>query len=715
MALVQPFQVPRWPFIRDVGFFTLSVLILVGCLTDGKLTLIESGGLMILYIVYVTLVVGGNWWMNRKGQNKQLFANMGAGNVDDSMRDGTGRLSLPRASITGDRTPPIEWESDHEANATPDGQGLPPIDTLNTPGLGRAGHSRSRSRSSSLSSGVSERSHAPPTPTSISAATSRHVNTAFRASPNLRASDRPISDIPRPTFSLLGAIEFRDAINTLRKEGNAGGILTGRSELDGTIPLGSGESHREADFSDYFGPISPFSSAHYHSHVQPQHHGHRRRTDGRNKSVTGIPRSQLSLSESSPHEEITGGSRVIPLLSTSASQGARTLRSKSSSNIHQPHDLGVSRSSTTTGSHPEPVHELIATVSDSMPSASTPGACTPTHLGHRPVPSINLITAGDDNDDMLYEAGETHQLYPTSSVDDAQGSVRRRKRDTLRNVIHETFHVLFPALQGFRHKSLTGKVLGVFASPAILALTLTLPVVDDEAEGCSLNKRGIVLGDNEDLDSGNAERGQGIPYYGDTSKHFAASAGAGLHHLILDGGLPSPASGHGHYDHRHRDADHLDQGVDSAGDDPETNFKFGGGQELSSDGGSDGEALLFNKYLTAAQCVFGSLFCSSVFFCESISALLDFSHLILALRSRLRVVDLGNPYGHYCWTRRGRHSPLACGGWTEPILAIDQVFRGVLNGHDLDCCDRRCSGRYSESESTSAENPVVVIYNDSDP
>jgi sodium/potassium/calcium exchanger 6 len=617
MALVQPFQVPRWPFIRDVGFFTLSVLILVGCLTDGKLTLIESGGLMILYIVYVTLVVGGNWWMNRKGQNKQLFANTGTGDVDDSMRNGNGQLSLPRASISGDLTPLVEGESGHETNATADGQGLPLLDTLTTPGLGRTIYSRSRSRSSSLSSGVSERSHAPPTPTSISAATSRHVNAAFRASPNLRASDRPISDIPRPTFSLLGAIEFRDAINTLRKEGNAGGMLTGRSELDGTIPLGSGESHREADFSDYFGPISPFSSAHYHSHVQPQHHGHRRRADGRNKSVTGIPRSQLNLSESSPREEITGGSRVIPLLSTSASR----LRSKSSSNIHEHRDLGLSRSSTIGTDHPQLVNEHVERASDSLPSAGTPGTSTPTHLGHRPVPSINLITAGDDNEDMMYGAGETHQLYPADSGDAAQNSARTRKRDKLWNVVHETFHVLFPALQGFRHKSLTGKILGVFASPAILALTLTLPVVDDEAEGCSLNKRGIALEDDDDLAGGDAERGQGIAYNGDTSKHFAASAGAGLHHLILDGGLPSPASGHGHYDHRHRDADYLDREADGPGDDPELHTKFGGDQELSSDGGSDGQALLFNKYLTAAQCVFGSLFCSSVFFCKPVCVL----------------------------------------------------------------------------------------------
>lgn len=635
MALVQPFQVPRWPFIRDVGFFTLSVLILVGCLTDGKLTLIESGGLMILYIVYVTLVVGGNWWMNRKGQNKQLFATTGTANMDDSMRNGIGQLSLPRSSISDDLTPLEEAESEHGIRAVSDGQGLPPIDTLRTHGLGPTSHSRSRSRSSSLSSSVSERSHAPPTPTSISAATSRHVNAALRASPNLRASDRPLSDIPRPTFSLLGAIEFRDAINTLRKEGNAGGMLTGRSDLDGTIPLGSGESHREADFSDYFGPISPFSSAHYHSHVQSQHHGHRRRTDGRNKSVTGIPRSQLNLSESSPQEQITGGSRIIPLLATSASRGPRTSRSKSSSNIHEPRDLGLSQSSLVMTDHSQLVDEHVATASHSIPPADTPGFSTPTYLGHRPVPSINLITADDDNDDMPYEAGETHQLYLTHSSDNARDSVRERKRDKLWNVVHEAFHVLFPALQGFSHKSLTGKILGVFASPAILALTLTLPVVDDEAEGCSLNKRGIVLGDNENLDGGDAETGQGIAYNGDTSKHFAASAGAGLHHLILDGGLPSPASGHGHYDHRHRDAGYLDREAGHPGDDPEMHTKFGGDQELSSDGGSDGQALLFNKYLTAAQCVFGSLFCSSVFFCKPVSALLEVSPFHLRLSQRI--------------------------------------------------------------------------------
>lgn len=53
---------------------------------------------------------------------------------------------------------------------------------------------------------------------------------------------------------------------------------------------------------------------------------------------------------------------------------------------------------------------------------------------------------------------------------------------TLREVggaIHRTLHVLFPSLQGFKHKSILGMALAVLSAPSIFCLTLTLPVVDD--------------------------------------------------------------------------------------------------------------------------------------------------------------------------------------------------------------------------------------------
>jgi sodium/potassium/calcium exchanger 6 len=587
-------------------------MILVACLTDGKLTLIESGGLMLLYIIYVALIVGGNWWMDRRGRYKLATASR----LDDDGRNGTGRLALSVQAEHDEGSRSLDGIDAPAPSASESRRGsaafLTPLPN------GEPARPRSmRSRSSSLSSKDSNRSEVPPTPSSYNATTSRNLNTAFRASPNLSSQERPISDIPRPTFSLLGAIEFRDAINTLRKEGMA----SGRSDVDLWSGPHSGDSQQEADLSDYFGPITPYPSAHYHSHAS---HAHSRATSPshrklgrRNKSITGIPRSQLGEPEVGNVEEaLTGTSEVIPLLSTTpAAPILRGTRSKSISDIHAPSTLSIPDVPMKAPSNPSPLARELKGSEDAANATGTQSASA-TRKGHRPVPSINLIPADESVESTLVEGTSHHQPLLDDVTETHQKPHRRRKRDKVRHVIHETIHVLFPALQGFKHKSLTGKILGVFASPAIFALTLTLPVVDDEAEGCSLNKGGIVLTDDLPSDIDLETAGAISNVETDNSKHFAAHAGAGLHHLILDAGMPSPASGVQH-DHHHHQTDYFDHNpydpeggqVPVAGSDSE-------GRSIESQH-SDGRALLFNKYLTAAQCVFGPLFCSSVFFCES--------------------------------------------------------------------------------------------------
>jgi sodium/potassium/calcium exchanger 6 len=39
------------------------------------------------------------------------------------------------------------------------------------------------------------------------------------------------------------------------------------------------------------------------------------------------------------------------------------------------------------------------------------------------------------------------------------------------------YHTLFPSLHHFRSKTILGKIAAIFAAPAILVLTLTLPVI----------------------------------------------------------------------------------------------------------------------------------------------------------------------------------------------------------------------------------------------
>lgn len=72
MCIIRPFQVAPRPFLRDVGFFTAAVALLLFILRDGLLHEWEALMLIALYVVYVSVVVLGSWWERRQFRRKQF-------------------------------------------------------------------------------------------------------------------------------------------------------------------------------------------------------------------------------------------------------------------------------------------------------------------------------------------------------------------------------------------------------------------------------------------------------------------------------------------------------------------------------------------------------------------------------------------------------------------------------------------------------------------
>lgn len=66
MALIKPFQVNKFSFLRDVGFFTTAISLLLLVLLDGMIHAWEAGLLVLLYISYVTVVVISSWREKRR-------------------------------------------------------------------------------------------------------------------------------------------------------------------------------------------------------------------------------------------------------------------------------------------------------------------------------------------------------------------------------------------------------------------------------------------------------------------------------------------------------------------------------------------------------------------------------------------------------------------------------------------------------------------------
>ena len=70
MCIIKPFKVHRAPFLRDVGFFSVAVTLMLIILWDGKIEQWEAGALIVTYLVYVIVVVVSSWW-DRKRERKQ--------------------------------------------------------------------------------------------------------------------------------------------------------------------------------------------------------------------------------------------------------------------------------------------------------------------------------------------------------------------------------------------------------------------------------------------------------------------------------------------------------------------------------------------------------------------------------------------------------------------------------------------------------------------
>jgi sodium/potassium/calcium exchanger 6 len=74
MCIIKPFRVHRAPFLRDVGFFTVAVSLVLVILYDGEIRMVESGMLVGMYVVYALIVVVGSWWENRQQRIREREA-----------------------------------------------------------------------------------------------------------------------------------------------------------------------------------------------------------------------------------------------------------------------------------------------------------------------------------------------------------------------------------------------------------------------------------------------------------------------------------------------------------------------------------------------------------------------------------------------------------------------------------------------------------------
>lgn len=546
IAFIRPFHVPRHAFLRDVLFFTAAVIVLITVLHDGHLRLFESGGMVVLYVLYVLTVVVGNWWSRRRRREgkKDIL--------------GSGRSALQ--AVNGERPPSIRLPSSSLESAEDD--------TLIEPSSVRSTSPPPLDGSPSLRPALGrQRSH-----------------TLGSHLPVVEEIDYPV-DSPRATFSLLGAVEFRDVVNSLRRDHEGVSPAVGRSPLS-------------QDRTDYFGPVTALGHRRSASHG-PQRPGSIDTSGKRPRSSSQIkysPAGPSRLGRLSPHtrSRLAADSPDPP----SPNAIADSPRSRYEANPWAD-QLG----------HPPTPQTDSRDQSPSPPKPPRPRLNIPNDGPQKSVPSISII------DPAGLQSSPPQTALRTTASPLSFHHIRNESRFQVRRHIRRALRTLFPSLHHLPQKSYLGIFLGVTCVPAILALTLTLPVVDDGLQ----NEGAIALPTNEDEPLQDPEAG--LEEQDDGSDHrLSPHIGEELHHLVEAGFSPlrSPMAHFRHASMMRTSGLHSEQGspvegsLDGGVDPDDTKEAL---EEVLEE-----DLLGFSKSLTAVQCVLGPLFCSFIVFRRSISS-----------------------------------------------------------------------------------------------
>lgn len=483
MMLIAPFRVKPYPFMRDVGFFTVAVSMTMAYLIDGKLLFSECLSMIALYILYAATIIIGSWWQERRRQKRLRMANIRSEHSTgeqtyDSFSDTEGQTH----SVQTERSPmlgpfsAVEYDPDED----PFTQWASQQDAINN------GH---LSPHSGMSAAHSPLLHPIDLPTASSNGGGNTANSRllrFRAGVLAR-------------HSLLGAVEFRDVVRSLQQESSADRSM---------------EIFQSRDPERYL----PHPQ---HSHLQqlPQDEANNRR-HLRTKSLTRPHSSRLALSA---NDEVRASLvRSRSTIGSSADAGAMT---------------DVVRPTLEQIGQQAGLSSMAAAVDDPWKEHSPSDGCETEAM--LPPSVLPLDQVDDDDADGVAKAASTHpkpvlprlairQATMTSTDQDRIArqdskksldisSIRQRQRfespfaskEAFFRAIQRTRRALFPSLRHFREKSWLGIIIGIVTAPAILLLRLTLPVVDDSEE------QSLVKGEKKVHGSG-SESGQ-IRLAGDES------------------------------------------------------------------------------------------------------------------------------------------------------------------------------------------------------
>ncbi|KAI5848656.1 Sodium/calcium exchanger protein-domain-containing protein [Morchella snyderi] len=446
MAIVHPFKVGKKSFVRDVSFFIVAVLFGIFFLADGQIQMWECVVMVVFYLFYVCFVVVWHWVSQSRKKRRRLERNVREHYtapeeeenllVDDDDEDGG----------VGRETDGL-LASSHDFSALERGTNMDD-DTDDAEEQEQAAYA-SFSNNMRIQRPRMERSMTPATPHNI-----------------------------RP--SLVGALEFRAVLHHLEKNKNLAGRPIHLRRYSDDPFLSSATSAHSAPGSLMNAPLSSIPH---------------RDNQGRLRAVSVNAASQPPMDwgtyqsgQLPPLPDVTVSSPMSPrpdlFIETTPSLSLRTaspdLLALPNANEGRPNAARLSPTSS------EPTSPFMSAGSPTLlvPPSPSSDISSPRHFGS-PRGSSSRGSSPPASIRLPPPSLDSMSLGGLSGTPTAQWrhiSWWPYKRLPPPQLLAAT---LFPTLLGFREKSITEKLLAVIAMVPVFLLTITLPVVEADADSAS--------------------------------------------------------------------------------------------------------------------------------------------------------------------------------------------------------------------------------------
>lgn len=520
MALIKPFRVSRKSFVRDVGFFVVAASFSMVFLADGKLQLWESLAMVGFYLFYVVFVVLWHWWIARRRRRREHEAAVrghflplpgdegegegeGEGEHDEGYQDDPDENMRPTLSRgvssqdwsaleRNDSSPPSDEDEEEEA------RDRWMSELSSNMRLTRPGATHRTSRTNTLST---------VRPSLVGALEFQAVLKSLQKSRNLQPHTYPMHHARRysddPTFT---SVQQQDHMSSASDPAARPPLHVTAPEGTGlAVPLSAPVAGRSRAVSANDAGSLRINPAFHreNSHISPEMWRQGNRLEGSDNNhdaptppVLDVPHpAQEAAPSSSPNVEVHPPQ---PLLSSpqrldDPGLSPKLLAPPSSTTLGGGTDFSRSHAS-------EQKQHLLAPLSPRQESDID--IDIPTDSTRR-VPSVRslprIVIPRDDRERSPLTSSPYHRspapslhlpppLASPESLTASQSALPATPRFLTRIWPHAVLPppgvlgaTLFPTVYHWCEKTWWDKALGVVSAPSVFLLTITLPVVETEA------------------------------------------------------------------------------------------------------------------------------------------------------------------------------------------------------------------------------------------